>query len=273
MTSIPVHAIPKRPAGRSAPPSVNGHIALVGAGPGARDLLTLRAVERLGRADVVFYDRLVDPAVLELARPAAERVYVGKEVGSSAWPQAAIDRLIVAEARQGKRVVRLKSGDPAVFGRACAELAAAKAAGIPAEIVPGITAASAAAASLARPLTVRGEIDTVALTTGTCRPGDAPPDRALLARPGTCIAFYMAVERVAEIRRDLLAAGIPARCPVDIVASVSTARERHVETTVERMAEAVRAHGIASPAILLVRRPKRQATGAAVPGRRTRTAA
>lgn len=237
-------------------PGGSGHIALVGAGPGARDLLTMRAVRRLQEADVIFYDRLVDPEVLELARRDATRVYVGKEVGACAWPQDKIDRLIVAEAAQGKRVVRLKSGDPSVFGRAGEETAAARAAGIEAEIVPGITAASAAAAALGRPLTERGETDTFVIATGTCRPGDPEPDRALLARPGTAIAFYMAVEKAAQVQADLIAAGAPRDCPVDIVASVTTDRECHVATTLGKLAASVRANGIASPAILLVRYPK-----------------
>ncbi|WP_233192687.1 uroporphyrinogen-III C-methyltransferase [Acidimangrovimonas sediminis] len=240
-----------------------GHIALVGAGPGTRDLLTLRAVQRLQEADIVLYDRLVDPEVLKLAPRGAETLYVGKEVGACAWPQARIDRLIVEEARRGRRVVRLKSGDPSVFGRACEEIAAARAAGIEVEIVPGITAASAAAAAMVCPLTERGETDTFVLTTGTCRPGDAAPDRALLARPGTTIAFYMAVEKAARVQNDLLAAGAPADCPVDIVASVATNRETHVATTLDQLSRTVRDRGIASPAVLMVRYPKSLAATAA----------
>ena len=244
-------------------PPMQGHIALVGAGPGARDLLTMRAVQRLQQADVIFYDRLVDPEVLELARRDADRVYVGKEVGACAWPQDKIDRLIVAEAVQGKRVVRLKSGDPSVFGRASEEIAAAEAAGIEVEVVPGITAASAAAAAIRQPLTERGETDTFVVTTGTCRPGDADPDRALLARPGTSIAFYMAVEKAAQVEADLIAAGAPGACPVDIVASVSTDGQTYIGTTLDRLAETVREHGIASPALLMVRYPKSLAAGIA----------
>ncbi|WP_158964938.1 siroheme synthase CysG [Chachezhania sediminis] len=249
-------------------PGNKGHIALVGAGPGARDLLTMRAVRRLQQADVIFYDRLVDPEVLELARRDADRVYVGKEVGAHAWPQDRIDRLIVAEASRGRRVVRLKSGDPSVFGRACEELDAAAAAGIEVEIVPGITAASAAAAAIGRPLTERGETDTFVITTGTCRPGDAGPDRSLLARPGTSVAFYMAVEKAAQVEGDLIAAGAPGKCPVDIVAAVSTGRQAHVATTLDRLAQAVRDHGIVSPAILMVRYPKSLAAGQAGAGTR-----
>ena len=246
-------------------PATTGHIALVGAGPGARDLLTLRAVQRLQQADVIFYDRLVDPAILDLAPAEVDRVYVGKEVGACAWPQDKIDRLIVAEASKGRRVVRLKSGDPSVFGRACEEIAAANAAGIEVEIVPGITAASAAAASLKRPLTERGETDTLVITTGTCKPGDADPDRAALARPGTAMTFYMAVEKAGQVSRDLIAAGAPAACPVDIVAAASTARERHAATTLDRLADTIRDEGLQSPAILFIRYPKSLAAAAMVP--------
>lgn len=240
-------------------PEASGHIALVGAGPGARDLLTLRAVQRLQQADVIFYDRLVDPEVLELARRDADRVYVGKAVGASAWPQEQIDRLIVAEAAKGRRVVRLKSGDPSIFGRAAEELEAARAAGIAVEIVPGITAASAAAASLGRPLTERGETDTLVITTGTCRPGDADPDRQSLARPGTATAFYMGVDKAEEIRRDLLSAGVPGACPVEIVSNASTTRERQAATTLEGLCDTIRRDGITSPAILFLRYPKSMA--------------
>ncbi|WP_252737721.1 uroporphyrinogen-III C-methyltransferase [Citreicella sp. C3M06] len=233
-----------------------GHIALVGAGPGALDLLTLRAHSRIKDADVVLYDRLVDPAIVDLARTGAERIYVGKEVGRCAWPQGRIDRLIVAKAKLGLRVVRLKSGDPSVFGRACEEIAAARAAGIEVEIVPGVTAASAAAASIATPLTERGETDSLILTTGTARPGDAAPDRARLAYPGTSMAFYMAVQRAAEVQADLLAAGAPAACPVDIVERASTPSERHVQTTLGQLSQSIAEQGVQNPAILFIRYPK-----------------
>ena len=247
-------------------PEPKGHIALVGAGPGARDLLTLRAVQRLQQADVIFYDRLVEPEVLELARRDADRVYVGKEVGACAWPQERIVALIVAEAAKGRRVVRLKSGDPSIFGRAAEELAAAEAAGIETEVVPGVTAASAAAAVLKRPLTERGEIDSFVITTGTCRPGDAGPDRSRLAQPGTSAAFYMAVEKAQEVSRDLIAAGAPPDCPVNVVASVSTARERQATTTLRDLAETIRVEDLRSPAILFVRYPKSFAAASARSG-------
>lgn len=140
-----------------APPTgaATGRIALVGAGPGARDLLTLRAVEYLQEADVIFYDRLVDADVFELARRDAKRVCVGKVAGAHDWPQDRITAAILAEARTGRRVVCLKFGDPMIFGRAGEEIAAATAAGIPCDIVPGVTADCADAARLGRSLTVR----------------------------------------------------------------------------------------------------------------------
>ncbi|QPM89054.1 siroheme synthase CysG [Pseudooceanicola algae] len=243
-------------------PGETGLISLVGAGPGARDLLTLRAVRRLQEADVIFYDRLVDPEVLELARRDADRVYVGKEIGAHAWPQDKIDRLIVAEAAKGRRVVRLKSGDPSIFGRAAEEIAAARAAGIAVEIVPGITAASAVAAATTRPLTERGETDTLVITTGTCRPGDCAPDWRAAARPGTAMAFYMAVDRAARVEAELLAAGVPPNCPVDVIASASMPQERRLSLTLQGMAEALQREKVQSPAILLLRYSKTLAVDA-----------
>jgi uroporphyrin-III C-methyltransferase/precorrin-2 dehydrogenase/sirohydrochlorin ferrochelatase len=248
-----------------AAPEAEGHIALVGAGPGAKDLLTLRAMRPLEEADVIFYDRLVDPEIVALGAPEAERIYVGKAVGANAWPQDKIDRLIVAEACKGRRVVRLKSGDPSIFGRAGEEIDAARAAGISIEIVPGITAASAAAASLLRPLTERGETDTFAISTGRAKPGDADPERGRLAVPGTSMAFYMAVEKAGHVRADLMAAGAPAACPVDIVSHASTVRERHVMTTLGALEQTIRDEAVQSPAIVFVRYPKSLAAQQAAP--------
>ena len=233
-----------------------GSISLVGAGPGARDLMTLRAAERLAAADVVFYDRLVDPEVLRMVRPGAERVDVGKAVGACAWPQERIDAVIVAAALAGRRVVRLKSGDPGLFGRATEELAAARAAGVAVEIVPGVTAASAAGAALGRSLTERGSTDRVVFATGTCRAGDAAPDWGAMLAPGTTLALYMAVRKAGEIAANLRAAGVPDDCEVEIVERVSTAAERRVATTLGGLCATMACAAIANPAILLVRRPK-----------------
>ncbi|WP_339113372.1 uroporphyrinogen-III C-methyltransferase [Thioclava sp. GXIMD2076] len=246
-------------AGQDQEAPRRGHISLVGAGPGAADLLTLRAVDHIRRADVVLYDRLISDEILDLIPSGIETVYVGKAVGACAWPQDKIDALIVEEALKGRRVVRLKSGDPSIFGRACEEIAAARAADIPVEIIPGITAASAAAASLTRPLTSRGLTDTFVLTTGTCRPGDAPSDRTRFARPGTSMAFYMAVERAGEIQRDLLEAGVPPECEIDVVASVSTPHERKGQMTLGTLTQEIEAQDLHSPAVIFIRYPKTMA--------------
>ncbi|WP_435169120.1 uroporphyrinogen-III C-methyltransferase [Falsirhodobacter sp. 1013] len=228
-----------------------GTIALVGAGPGAADLLTLRALDRLRNADVVFYDRLVDPEVLVLTP--ARKVFVGKEVAANAWPQARINRVIVAAAMDGLRVVRLKSGDPSVFGRACEELEAARSFGIPVEIVPGITAASAAAASLGRPLTERGRTERLVLATATCRPGETANLSGAFV-PGTTLALYMAMHRLSVVEAELLAAGAPGDCEVEFVQGAGTAGQRILTTTLRGMAAA--ATGLSNPAIILIRWPK-----------------
>ena len=235
------------------PAPVQGAIALVGAGPGAADLLTLRALRLLQEADVIYYDRLVDPAVLELARRDAERVFVGKEVGACAWPQDRINAVIVAAAKQGRKVVRLKSGDPGIFGRLEEECAAARAAGVPVEIVPGVTAASAAAASLGRGLTERGATDRVMLATATCKPGDPDPDWAGMLQQGTTLAVYMGVQKAATMVRHLSNAGIPMTLPVEIVSHASTARETGITCTLGQLTDALRDHHVANPAIIFIR--------------------
>ncbi|MBF9034287.1 uroporphyrinogen-III C-methyltransferase [Rhodobacterales bacterium HKCCE2091] len=238
-----------------------GHIALVGAGPGARDLLTLRAVQRLQEADVIFYDRLVDPGALELARRDAERVFVGKAVGACAWPQDRINALIVAEARKGRRVVRLKSGDPGIFGRVEEELSAARAAGLAVEIVPGVTAASAAAASIGRGLTERGATERVVFATATGAPGSVP-DVAALAVPGTTLALYMATRQLPAIRAALLRRGWPGSTRIEAVGSASLPGETHAVSTLARIEADMEASGIANPAVLLIHLPKEAALAA-----------
>ncbi len=238
-----------------------GHIALVGAGPGAADLLTLRAVERLRAADVVYYDRLVSPEVLAMAGRRARRVFVGKEVGAHSWPQDRINAAITAAALSGLRVVRLKSGDPSIFGRAGEEIAAARALGITVEIIPGITAASAGAASLCRPLTERGRTERLVLATATCRPGDAWAGLDGVLQPGTMLALYMAMHRLADVQGALRAAGLGEDHAVLIAAHIGTAREAVLETTVGRLCADAAHHGIGNPAIIYVSVPKTDRTG------------
>lgn len=235
-------------------PARAGHIALVGAGPGASDLLTIRALQRLRQADVVFYDRLVDPEILKLAGPDARRIFVGKEVGRHSWPQERINAVITGAALQGLRVVRLKSGDPSVFGRACEELEAARMAGITVELVPGITAASAAACSLNRPLTERSRTERLVLATATCRPGESATLSGFA--PGTTLALYMAMHRLAEVEAELLGCGAPADCEVEFVQEAGTPHERILRTALRGMATDAARAALRNPAIILIRWPK-----------------
>ena len=233
-----------------------GLVSLVGAGPGSRDLITLRGVQRLQEADVIYYDRLVDPDLLELARRDAERIYVGKEPGATAWPQERINGVVIAAARRGHRVVRLKSGDPGIFGRGSDETAALDGANIAWEIVSGVTAASAASAETNRFLTERGQTDTLVLTTARVRDGDEAPEWAGHALPGTTLAFYMATGSGAEIRDRLLAGGIAKDAPLDVVSRAAFPDCRVIGTTVGDLAETLEAHPGLNPAVLLLRLAK-----------------
>ncbi|MEM6565027.1 MAG: siroheme synthase CysG [Pseudomonadota bacterium] len=242
---------------KGGPPKLQtaGSLALVGAGPGARDLMTLRAVERLQEADVIFYDRLVDDGVLELARRDAERVFVGKVVGAHAWSQDRINRLIIAEALKGKHVVRLKSGDPGIFGRANEEADAARQAGVSVEIVPGVTAACAAGAALGRSLTERGVSNTLVLTTGTGRAEDPEPDCTRHAGPGSTTVFYMSVGQAARVSEALIRQGLPSNARVDIAVDVSKPQQRLLHCAVAELDQAIRRNGVEGGAVLMVTWP------------------
>ncbi|MBM7068878.1 siroheme synthase CysG [Actibacterium sp. 188UL27-1] len=230
-------------------------VALVGAGPGSRDLITLRAVQRLQEADVVFYDRLVDPDVLELARRDAERVCVGKEPGCHNWPQDRINGVLVAAAKQGKRVVRLKCGDPGVFSRGAEEIAALKLAGLSYEIVPGVTAASAAAATAGTFLTERGKTDTVVLTTGTTRDNTTPDWIDHLAR-GTRVAVYMGINAAPQLEQDLRHADLLDETEVLIVSQAGHPGESITTCAACDLAQTIAESQIPNPAIIFLTRCK-----------------
>lgn len=233
-----------------------GMISLVGAGPGARDLLTLRAVERLQEADVIFYDRLVDPEVLELARRDAERIYVGKVVGAHAWPQDKINSVIVSAAKRGQRVVRLKSGDPSVFGRAAEEIDAARAADVPVEIVPGVTAALAMAASRTQSLTERDVTDALVLATGHLSDPSLSPDFELACRPGATTVFYMAVRQAKRVQEALFRLTHQPDMLVHIAVNVSKPSERHISSTVGTLVDDLSTHSVGGCALLSFSWPK-----------------
>lgn len=238
-------------------------VSLVGAGPGAPDLLTLRAYERIRAADVIVYDDLVDRSVLAQARPDAELVYSGKR-GWRSGPDRPGPELLVQRALEagGQRVVRLKGGDPNVFGRSTEEIAALESAGVPYEIVPGITAALAAAAAAHIPLTQRGVSGSLTLATGVAigAPGagaphaddPTPADIAALVRSGSTVAVYMGLRVLPEITDALLSAGVSADLPVAVVGSASLPGETVVRGTLSDIASRVAAAEVPSPAIAIL---------------------
>lgn len=232
-------------------PAATGHVYLVGAGPGDPGLLTLRGRELLVSADAVVYDHLVDSRVLALARPDAELQYVGKEAGHHALPQEQINNLLVALARQGRVVVRLKGGDPFLFGRGGEEMVALAAVGIPCEVVPGVSAALAAPAAAGIPVTHRGLAQSVAVVTGHCA-GAKEPDWAALARSGATLVVLMGVGNLPHIAARLIAAG---RSPDTAVAVVERATQPDQRTLIATLADAAsRAAeaGIAAPATIVI---------------------
>ena len=245
----------------SPPNGEGGYVSLVGAGPGSRDLITLRGVQRLQEADIIFHDRLVDPDLLELARRDAERVFVGKMPGAVSCPQERINRLLIEAARQGRKVVRLKCGDPGIFGRGAEEAESLDAAGIAWEVVPGVTAAAAAVATASSFLTERGRTDTVVMSTGQLRAGDGVPSWADYLHPGTTLALYMAVGAAETVEADLLSGGAEPGLPVQIISRASMPDQKVVKTELRNLARSVRQFRIENPAMILVRRDKSLADG------------
>lgn len=227
-----------------------GTVYLVGAGPGAADLLTVRAVRLLQRADVVFHDALVDPEVLALATR-ARLVSVGKRCGRHSTAQRFIERQLIEAARHHAVVVRLKGGDPMVFGRAQEEIDALAAAGVPLHVVPGVTAACAAAAQLGRSLTVRGRARSVVLLTPRTGDGEPPNAWARAAAGADTAALYMAAHEAAAVLQALLAAGLSPQRPAVLVESASSATARALHGPLGALPALAGALG-GGPALLLI---------------------
>jgi uroporphyrin-III C-methyltransferase len=241
-----------------------GSVWLIGAGPGDPELLTRKAERLLRQGTVVFYDALVSPGVLALASPKVRMVAVGKRSGRHSKDQASIDRLIVAAALEGQRVVRLKGGDPAVFARAAEEIAACRAAGIEVSICPGVTAASAAAASLQTSLTLRGLARKLVLVTAHARAGETLDlDWRTLADPRATLAIYMGKAAAPEVARELIAAGLDRATPAALVENASLPDERLFLTRLDLLALASRSAVGDGPTLILVGEALGNATVAA----------
>jgi uroporphyrin-III C-methyltransferase len=232
---------------------VTGRVALVGAGPGDPDLITVKGAKALAEADVVVYDRLAPPALLALAPPGAERIYVGKEPGHRAMPQREIERLLVDRALGGATVVRLKGGDPFVFGRGGEELAACAAAGVPCEVIPGVsvTAAVAAPAAAGIPVTHREVARSFAVVTGSTAHGDHV-ELAGVATSTDTLVVLMAAGKLRGTCEELIGAGRPADEPAAIVQWAWTPEQRAVTGTLADLPVLAEAAAIGPPATLIV---------------------
>jgi uroporphyrin-III C-methyltransferase/precorrin-2 dehydrogenase/sirohydrochlorin ferrochelatase len=221
-------------------------VHLVGAGPGDPDLLTMKAHRLLQRADVVVYDRLVSPEVLAMARRDAERVYVGKRSAQPGLSQPEINDRLVSLVRAGRSVVRLKGGDPFVFGRGGEEVEALMQAGIAVEVVPGVTAALGCAASAGIPLTHRDHAQVCVFVTGHLKDGEVALDWPMLARPRQTVVIYMGAGTLPLIASQLIAHGLPAATPIALIENGTMSRERRVVgtlATIERQALRARLKG------------------------------
>ncbi|WP_123104121.1 uroporphyrinogen-III C-methyltransferase [Acidithiobacillus sulfuriphilus] len=226
-------------------------VYLIGAGPGDPELLTLKAARLLQTADILFHDALANPRILDLARPDAQRVDVGKRGGRISTPQLSIQAQMIHAAQRGLQVVRLKGGDPFIFGRGGEECMALRAAGIAYEIVPGITSGMAAAAYAGVPLTYRAVSQSVLLVTGHEAPGAAPVDWRRMAGVADTLVIYMGVERVEKIRDGLLAGGLSPSTPA-LAVEWATLQQHEVHSTLADLPAQIARNGLKSPAILVI---------------------
>ncbi len=232
-----------------------GHVTLVGAGPGDPDLLTLKALKALQAATVLMVDDLVNPAIVALANPLARVVHVGKRGGCKSTPQSFIERLMVTAAQEGENVVRLKGGDPLIFGRGGEEVESLQAAGVRVSVINGITAGLAAVSSLNVPLTHREHAHGVVFVTGHAKPGDSGTDWKALAHTARqaklTLVIYMGVSGAADIQNQLLD-GLDGSTPVAIIQNASLATQRHCVCTLDALHATITQEGMASPSVIVV---------------------
>ena len=235
--------------------SPGGTCTLVGAGPGDPELLTLKALRAIRKATVLFVDDLVSEAIVAHASPGARIVHVGKRGGCRSTPQSFIEKLMLTAVREGERVVRLKGGDPFIFGRGGEEVEHLQAEGVRVEVINGITAGLAAVTSLGVPLTHREHAHGVLFLTGHAKPGDSGPDWALIATTARAarltLVIYMGVSGAGQIEQGLLA-GLPAHTPVALVQHASLPAQRHAVTTLGALHATLQREGLGSPCVIVV---------------------
>jgi uroporphyrin-III C-methyltransferase len=231
---------------------MQGKVYLVGSGPGDPELLTLKAARLIAAADAIVYDHLVGAGILERARPDAERIYVGKEAGKHTLPQEEINTLLVKLARTGKTVVRLKGGDPFIFGRGGEEIEELIGGGIDFEVVPGVTAASGMSAYAGIPLTHREHAQSCVFATGHLQDGSVDLDWAALARPRQTVVIYMGISTLKEICRKLVEHGLPADTPAACVRHATLPTQQAVVGTLATLPAAVVAAKLKQPALIVV---------------------
>lgn len=243
---------PTKPPTSPQQKAATGIVYLVGAGPGDPDLLTIKAVRLLGKADVVVYDNLVSADVVSLIHSGAEKIYVGKQTNRHTLPQEQINDLLVNLAKQGKMVVRLKGGDPFIFGRGGEELEILASHGIKFEIIPGITAASGISSYAGIPLTHRDYAQTCVFTTGHLKDGTLNLDWPMLARLRQTIVIYMGLGALSEISKQLILHGLPTDMPAAIIEKGTTPNQRVITSTLALLPKLALEMELQSPSLIIV---------------------